>query len=118
MDRFLPELMLKGEAVHWGRIPVSFPFSLSVRFSESVILDYLLLDHEDNADNTFIQQHLRLLIDIELVGIIEVIRIFETALVNLSGFQAFSDVVPSVFDRELLLAWCAVGKLFLRGVSR
>ncbi|WP_322823183.1 hypothetical protein [Chloroflexus sp.] len=141
MDRFL-EVMLEGEAVRWGRIPVSY-LSAFLSGLQKVLYrtGFLLLGRKDNAEKTFTPQHLRQLIDIDLVEIThgspstvlsfarttasrsvwddeEVMHIFETALVNLNEFQAFSDVVNPVFDRELLLAWSTIGNLFLRGVSR
>lgn len=141
MDRFL-EVMLEGESVRWGRIPVSYLSALLSGFQKVLYrTGFLLLGRKDNAEKTFTPQHLRQLIDIDLVEITHgspstvlsfarattsrsvwdderVMHIFETALVNLNEFQAFPDVVNPVFDRELLLAWSTIGNLFLRGVSR
>lgn len=141
MNRFL-EVMLEGESVRWGHIPVSYLSAFLSGFQKVLYrTGYLLLDHKDNADKTFTLQHLRQLIDIDLVEITrgssstvlsfvrttasrsvwddkEVMHIFETALINLREFQAFSDRATPVFDRELLLAWSTIGHLFLKGVSR
>jgi len=141
MNRFL-EVMLEGEAVRGGRIPVSYLSAFLSGFQKVLYrTGFLLLGRKDKTDKTFTRQHLRQLIDIDLVKIThgspstvlsfarttasrsvwddeEVMYIFETALINLNEFQAFSDVVNPVFDRELLLAWSTIGHLFLKGVSR
>jgi hypothetical protein len=134
-------LILEGEPVRFGRIPVSQLFDLLSGLQKVFYrTGQVLLGKGDSTRKGPKSKQLKQILELDLIEVThgspstllrfdrhtepsllpeidDLPRILETALRGIQEIQKPGDVFPAGFDRGVLLAWRDVGKLFLKNIT-